>query len=845
MTRKVKNRRAMLQPLEPRTMLSATPTLVGDFNLAPTDKADHAWLADEVFFAADDGSGDVELWKSDGKPDGTIRVKDIRPGSSGSLPRDLTAIDGKVLFTAYTEEFGRELWVTDGTEHGTVLVQDFHPGPKSSDLHSFTHEGGYLFFADTDNNVYWKTDGTSAGTHQVESLPQTHVSQDSAVLPHNQHVVFVESEGKLSTSDGTPGGTSPLRYFGFDSEIHSLTLVGNEVYFAVFDFPPSRDEPRSILWRTDGTRIGTKRVHTFDASIISSITPVNDDVYVTIDPDKPRPRSSELWRSDGTRAGTTRITTVDSLIPPREVSGLLYFVKDDAEIGRELWKTDGTDQGTVAAEIAPGIAGSDPWIMAANEETILIWSMAKETRGLWTLSIGESQPMAIKSGIVGPSAGSEFRNLIPVGDQLYFTIDGDAGELAGIWRTDGSSEGTAHVAGVEDGVGSVYSLTEAGGRLYFWDERIDEHGGTWAGLWRLDNNSDKPVFVKESWVGDLVGTPIELNGELYFVEGGDLWKVNPSTDQTEFVIRLPSSGGADSLFAADNQVYIKLGYSDVALWRSDGTTEGTYLLGEFPQFREYLGLTIAGDRAYFDTSGGFWMTDGTVEGTQPANEFSDFVGAAGENLIFRGPGGLWASDGTDEGTRLINEVDFEAGSVSVGETLFLFSWDNDQSGLWASDGTKEGTVQLTAERVRLAGVGSNVVYFNNRKGELWQSDGTVEGTVPAREGAVRVIDSNYRSDDRRFPWRSTAVCTSPVTMVFMGRNSGAFQFRRRPSREMLTGMEQLVLTTSWCCPLTLVSLRMRSLPTATLTARERLTLRTSCSCPPTSVTLRNCPHITS
>ena len=88
---------------------------------------------DKLYFSANDGENGNELWVSDGTAEGTQLLLDINPGSSNygyaysSYPGGLTELDGKLYFSASTEENGRELWVSDGTTEGTQLVADIDP----------------------------------------------------------------------------------------------------------------------------------------------------------------------------------------------------------------------------------------------------------------------------------------------------------------------------------------------------------------------------------------------------------------------------------------------------------------------------------------------------------------------------------------------------------------------------------------------------------------------------------------------------------------------------------------------------------------------------------------------
>ncbi len=75
---------------------------------------------------------------------------------------------------------------------------------------------------------------------------------------------------------------------------------------------------------------------------------------------------SELWRTDGTKAGTKLVEDINPAAgsSPFRLAAFkhrVYFSADDGTHGRELWRTDGSAQGTkLFKDIRPGMGGSIP-----------------------------------------------------------------------------------------------------------------------------------------------------------------------------------------------------------------------------------------------------------------------------------------------------------------------------------------------------------------------------------------------------------------------------------------------------------------------------------------------------
>lgn len=470
--------------------LVTEPRMVGDVDAGRLFVVDATAVDDDCVFLGARGRERLSLRWFDAEDE---RERKLAVVKSGEMPRALAPAGDGVIFTGFRDREGTEPWRSDGTRARTRLIREIHTGRQLANCAPATPCSTYpagsdpSFFLSLDDHTYfaanhprygrelWRTNGTRVGTRLIRDIaagPASGLGFSEATLVELEGTLnFVADDGRhgfeLWRSDGTRSGTRMVRDIGPGWSVawwQTPVVAGDHVYFTA-----ERQAEGLELWRSDGTRKGTELVHDIRPGPQSSkpedLTAVGDVLYFTA---RDREHGRELWRTDGSHEGTALVADLSPGPTPSVLGDLvalqdtLYFTTWDLsdEFGRpgELWRTDGTGEGTERVQL-----GADDPAVAEDPDA---------QRRNW----------------------SEFPTVATRDGRLYLTYD-DGVHGNEVWMIDGATGDSALVADIRPGpkgsrpewltvAHSVLYLTAAGG----------EHGRQ---LWALPIDSPPEPATEE------------------------------------------------------------------------------------------------------------------------------------------------------------------------------------------------------------------------------------------------------------------------------------------------------------------------------------------------------------
>jgi ELWxxDGT repeat protein len=643
-----------------------------------------------------------DLWVTDGTAAGTVKLRHFDDYVG---PSELTTVGDRLFFVAWDD--GQEVWTSDGTVAGTRPLTKLTP-PRALDDARFRVDGGRVYFeADdgTHGHELWRTDGTAAGTVRVTELEDDDPIRTS-VVDLNGVLVFGANDGRspegLWTSRGTPASTAPLPITCGDCEVFLSDLVesGGKAFFAM----------ANGVWVTDGTAAGTRHVETLCAPCTPRVLlPWHDGVIFE--------KEDEIRFTDGTVTRTLGRAEAASLITPlqiAEVGGQTYFLAErDRDRTGGLWIAGGSRNSRPVFTHSLTGPASSPWSLAAIGDRLVFkaWD-GQERYGLWS-SAGTAETTNFLVPNLPELYWGEASDFVPAAGHLFFQV-GQARQENDLWTTDGTAQGTIHLAHLPDRA----VLVPFQNVLYlFSGQEIWRSDGTVAGTVRVGSFPENLVLVEAAAAG---ANGMVLKAQTAPGYGDEFWFSDGSTAGTRQLTSFNSSGtsGFDpEMTAVGAAVYFSW---DQRLWRTDGTPAGTVAVdwlpvpaGEYPvrlfSYQGALYLFTTGYTSLYNLH--FWRTDGTATGTvqlavfpwqsipDDALRLTPFAG----KLFFNVGDGvhgveLWSTDGTSSGTGLVRDLfpgprSSKPTQLTVAGGRLFFTAGDDLHGieLWQSDGTAAGT----------------------------------------------------------------------------------------------------------------------------------------------------------
>ncbi len=295
----------------------------------------------------------VNLFRSDGAM--VEEFGSFASGSSGPIPFYIGKIGNKLLFSAIESATGRELYATDATTATTQRLTDIYPGSIGG-LTDVTGEqganvlNGEFYFSGffPNGKRMWKTDGTTAGTIELDDLTMDYRNPTYLSTYSNAIFFFANSSSnpvdqlwKISSGDTAPTLLTTTPFSASSACTGHFSLVNNGILY----FPYEANSAGCELWRSDGTVAGTYQLKDInpgsDSSYPQLLLSSNNVLYFTA---LKAGFGFEIWKTDGTEAGTQMIEDFNpgngstSTYQMVESGGIIYFMANDGTLGNELYK---------------------------------------------------------------------------------------------------------------------------------------------------------------------------------------------------------------------------------------------------------------------------------------------------------------------------------------------------------------------------------------------------------------------------------------------------------------------------------------------------------------------------
>ncbi len=359
-------------------------------------------------------------------------------------------LNGLLYFTAQNGDYNYELWVTDGTQQGTHVVKEINVfgSANPGKLHKV---GNHIIFAATEDAAdgmgiatydVFASDGTEQGTVKIANVDESFNDflSSGRVITFNNKLVFCTAN-QVMVTDGTSSGTTPLSSIAQYAQGFGYCELNGKVYFLI------NQSNQLQVWRTDGTVNGTKLMKDLTGIIMygETMKAFNGKLYIT---GAPQGQGHDLYVYDGAENGAVQKVNLgpSGNSYPTELtvynSTLWFLAANNAH--NNLYKLDAND---VVPVPVPSVSDMDVYgdLAFANNRVYftdqmnnrVIRSVNAQNYSLSELNLSDKQlPWFWQT---------DASFLVGMNDKIYFTAYDTLNQQQYFMVSDGTPDGTRAV----------------------------------------------------------------------------------------------------------------------------------------------------------------------------------------------------------------------------------------------------------------------------------------------------------------------------------------------------------------------------------------------------------------
>lgn len=502
---------------------------------------------------------DRGLFVSDGTKNGLRLVQRMQLGEQLEA---FANVGNEVMFIAKDRSSGREVWASDGTAMGTRRVTELGPGITDGvEPYGLSYGGRYWFIgraASGDKQIY-SSDGSTSGTRVESKLPKGWGVYIDSPLVLRQRRLWISAASSQAYGSWV-----------FDPATGSHEVLNISVPSAFFDAANGEVDIVSQanvgeLWRSDGTRAGTRKIADLQTQVIAPRRPGS---YVL--------DRGELWALD---AGRTQIALVADLYPGSSTESSSIQANASFEFGTDTYFPLQTrDASTSGLWSTAGNAASTRFRYAFRAMTkalrvgkrMLFGATDSRTRtpGLIALEANAARSLGSFRGRVAKVVGR-------AQDRALVLRPGSVAQRFELWLSDGTDTGSALLITVSSDAVSTSAIPGSRDFLIAAGNTLLRSDGSSAGT--------KPYAT----LPGVASGPLQhcANGFVFTCEdpttGAELWLTDGRSSRgTRLIADLepgPGSSLPQGMITVGDRVYFSA--YDAAhgreLWRTDGSSAGT------------------------------------------------------------------------------------------------------------------------------------------------------------------------------------------------------------------------------------------------------------------------------